>query len=664
MARVQRADEPRAPPSDGSPDRRASRIRRLNIAAATTSARASVGEWVQTALLALNLVWTTLCLGGYRADTMVITSGLTGALLAAHGLTRACSGQTAPPHVAGWALVPFLLYAAANVIWVSPVPWLGWIDWFWWAQMAAVFWVVLDGIRTRGPRQALFFTLVALAFSGVALGCYQRFVSPHWLPFGETRSPQYQGRASGSFGIPNSLAALLLLLLPAVGAIAARRHARATERVGWGWVGLVLAFGLVLTISRGAWIALALALTLWPLLAGRSRWPRRLRIAAIILTGVAATAAVVITTSPKAAQRFSQLARDGGERSRPVVWRAAWQLFRAAPVLGTGAASYNLLFEKHRPEGFLVAPQWVHNDYLNTLSDYGAVGAMLCFGAWMLIAGGCARHSRESAPREHDWLDGRLTSMGLAVGLLAFSLQLVVDFHLKIPALAMAFGTVAALVVSRLWPGRPPRPTTALRRSRDLAVVAAVCAMAFVLMPMFRAEGLRDRARRSIDRLAATTAVEPDALRRPLSAARADLSLAVATHPANGQAWADLAYAISLWAHVENGRDRQLQLGREAERAAEQALSRSTACPEFWIRRGVARDLQGDWLQAGNDFAEALALAPNHPLPWFHHADHLSRRSSERRLAEAALAFCLRLDPENAAALALRQRLAIGTRAP
>ena len=62
-----------------------------------------------------------------------------------------------------------LVYAAANVFWVSPIPWLGWIDWFGWAEMIAVFWVVLNGVRSRSPRVALFLTLIVIALTSVAL---------------------------------------------------------------------------------------------------------------------------------------------------------------------------------------------------------------------------------------------------------------------------------------------------------------------------------------------------------------------------------------------------------------------------------------------------------------------------------------------------------------
>ena len=131
----------------------------------STSVRASAWEWLMTVLLVANLAWTTLCLGGFRPETMIVTSALNGVLLAAHfgGRAFARDGDGRRLHPAGWWLLPFLAYAVANVLWVTPVPWLGWRDWLGWAQMILVFWVVLNDVRTRLTRTVLFGGLVAVA---------------------------------------------------------------------------------------------------------------------------------------------------------------------------------------------------------------------------------------------------------------------------------------------------------------------------------------------------------------------------------------------------------------------------------------------------------------------------------------------------------------------
>ena len=102
----------------------------------STSVRASAWEWFTAALIVANLAWTTLCLGGFRPETMIITSALNALLLAAHFARRAFTPADLRRrlHPAGWWLLPFLVYALANVLWVTPVPWLGWKDWLGWRR--------------------------------------------------------------------------------------------------------------------------------------------------------------------------------------------------------------------------------------------------------------------------------------------------------------------------------------------------------------------------------------------------------------------------------------------------------------------------------------------------------------------------------------------------
>lgn len=87
-----------------------------------THSRARFVEGLLVALLGGNLIWTTICLGGYRPETMLITSLLTAAALVVHGLGAAWTGGRGS-HWVGWAFLPFLGYAAWNVLTVTPVCW-------------------------------------------------------------------------------------------------------------------------------------------------------------------------------------------------------------------------------------------------------------------------------------------------------------------------------------------------------------------------------------------------------------------------------------------------------------------------------------------------------------------------------------------------------------
>jgi len=245
---------------------------------------------------------------------------------------------------------------------------------------------------------------------------------------------------------------------------------------------------------------------------------------------------------------------------------------------------------------------------------------------------------------------------GVALGLAAFGLQLFVDFHFKIPALAMALATLAGLLVRRCW-SPPARSVSArpalLRVPLIVAGLVVVAGLILLVGPHYRAEALRYSARQAIDKLVDREFAD---YRDTLVTARAAMTRAVAIDPANAQAWADLAYATSLWGHLEPRRTHEL--GLEAELQAIRALTLSKVVPEFWLRHAVALDMQKRWLEAGDSCIQAMNLAPSHALVWYYYSYHLSINPAGLPQARAALAICLRLDPDNGPAQLLRQQLA------
>lgn len=614
-------------------------------------------EWVLVALLGGNLIWTTLCLGGYRPETMLVTSMLTAATLAVHLLGCAQRRRSLFGHWAAWLFVPFLAYAVINIHWVTPVRWLGWHDWYFWANAFVVFWVVLDGVRNRAPQMTLMGCVGVLVVTATIMACYQRFVRPEWLMLGREQADQFLTRSSGPFGIPNSLAAFYLLVLPVLIGLTVRRRATIVQRILFGYVTVCALLGLCLTVSRGGWLALLIAFTAWPLITGTWPWWRRLLAAVGAAAVLLALGLGLYATTPEVRARFNSSFVESGEWTRPIMWRGAWALFKSSPWVGSGAGSYNVLFEKHRPENYQMEPRWAHNDYLNTLSDYGVVGFILTFGvgAGLTLAGVIrGQQRRKENKRSAHWRDETWFRGALGIGLLAFMLQLFVDFHFKIPALGMLFALAAALLVGRIWPEK--ESTASHARWSGLIAAAAVAVLAVVYVyPHYRAEALRYGTRQAMDKL---WQYEPtDAkYRDTLTQARADLAHACEIDPSNAQAWADRALAEALWSHVVPAEAKAL--GANGEAYADRALALSRVNVEFWIRRAVSRDMQGKWGEAGEDLIQAMKLAPTNAQVWFYQGHHLSLQPATKALARAAFDYCLQLDPGNLTAQRLRQKLA------
>lgn len=650
----------------------------------------SAGEWALAALLAGNLAWTSLHLGGVRAETMAASWMLTGAALALHLLLTAVSGEC-PPRWSGVGvlLAAFLVCAAANVRFVTPVRWLGVRDWLAWAQMIAVFWVAWRGLRRAGPRGLPLGVAAGLGLAAAVLCVYQKFIDPGWLMMGRGQAAQYVGRAGGFFGNPNNMAAFFGLLIPPVLALAWRRGAGRWERPAWGGAAAALLLGWVLTFSRGGWLALAAALAAWPLLERGLRRGGRLWRCGAVLAAFAAAGGGLHLVSPAARARVDKFVAEHGERSRPILWRASLRLAAGAPVFGAGAGSFNVLFERERPEGFRDEPQWAHNDFLNTLGDHGAAGFLLFFGAagavtWRLLrarrgeaGGGGGRpffHAGCEAWREA-WQAPEITR-AIGVGLLALGLACLVDFHLKIPAVAM----LAAVLAAEGWrrvEGAAPAPAAgaagaaegapaaggepesarvnrARRAGCALAAVVIVWAVAGAVRPLYHEEAARREGRALLDSLA-RPGVSEEEQRAVLERAEGLLFGLSPGLPGNPQACADIAYASALWSRLEP--DRARVHGGAAELAARAALAGSDAVHEFWIRLGVALDVQGRRAEAGGAFARALELAPASALAWYHQAYHMALDPSENSRAAAAVETCLRLDPGHESAKVLLAHL-------
>ncbi|GAB1490172.1 hypothetical protein MASR2M8_26310 [Opitutaceae bacterium] len=590
-------------------------------------------DWAVAAALAACIAWTTLCLGGYRPETMVVPALVILSLVVALLLARATGARREPFDPAGLWWAPFLTYAAINVGVVSPVPWLGWADWANWMLFGAVTWIAHNVLGAAGPRRLVHAIVATAAVISVGFAIYQRWFDADWLMLGRTQFVYLLGRSSGAFGAPNSQAALMVLLLPVALGLALDRARSRGWRAASAALAAIYLLGLVLTISRGAWFALAAALSLWPLLLSGQSWRFRAGIAAVVLGLSLACGAALVTFVPSVKARFVALVEQRGESTRPIMWKGAWALFREEPLVGTGAGSYNILFERHRPAGFRDEPQWAHNDYLNTLSDYGLVGAGLLAAGFLWAAARAVRSGRLR--------DRRV--LAIVIGVVAFGLALVIDFHLKIPALAMIFAL--ALAECLRSPGTAvhlPTVSTGRRLAAVGGALAVGLATFLIVAPHYRAEAARYGPRREIDWLAGTDPDSPES-RRVVDRGLAAFDRALAGNVANAQAWSDRSYAMALRAHHEP--EATLALGLQAEEAARRALALSSVVPEFWWRLGIALDMQGRWADAGPAFAQALVLAPRSQLAWYHQAYHFSLKPATHALARAAAATCLQLEP-------------------
>jgi tetratricopeptide (TPR) repeat protein len=184
-----------------------------------------------------------------------------------------------------------------------------------------------------------------------------------------------------------------------------------------------------------------------------------------ILTALGAGAGSQFESVQKRFDKAFQNEKAGDER--PLYWAAAWQLFERDIPWGVGPGHFDVEFPSVRAWQVQSRPQYAHNDYLNTLCEWGVTGMGLIAAACGLLSWGVFQVWLSLRRPSHDagsrFSDRTAFILGAAVGLLAVMLQCIVEFDMQIAALAVTAVTLMALLAAqarfateRYWrnPGR------------------------------------------------------------------------------------------------------------------------------------------------------------------------------------------------------------------
>jgi tetratricopeptide (TPR) repeat protein len=266
----------------------------------------------------------------------------------------------------------------------------------------------------------------------------------------------------------------------------------ATIKVLLAYSAVTMLAGIVASLSRGGILATMVALVVFCgiLLAQRDFWKSAL----VILCILVALAAVALGESDSVQKRFDEAFKnDKVEDGRQYYWAAAWQLSQRDLVWGVGPGHFDVEFPSVRPWPVQSRPQYAHNDYLNTLCEWGFIGIGIIAAVCALLARGVFEVWR-TLRRPTNELGSRLSDrtafvVGASVGLVALMLHCIVEFDMQIVALAMTAVTLMALLAAqarfateRYW-GNPGR------LGKILLTAVAAAAIAYL-----SAQGLRKGA--------------------------------------------------------------------------------------------------------------------------------------------------------------------------
>ncbi len=398
------------------------------------------------------LAWSALAYGGMNPVAFLViqcATVLALALWAVRFWVQRPFRLLWPPTC--WGVVAFLIYALVRCRSVE-VEYAARQELIQVILYGTLFLVVLNNLNRKHSATFVSVALIGVGFVTAMLALFQ-FASHYPMIWGFKRLHQYLGRGSGTFVNPDHLAGFLGMIVPLALAYTVMSRFSATVKVLLAYSAVTMLAGILVTLSRGGILATVIALVVFcgVLLAQRDFWKSAL----VILCVLTALAGLALTQFDSVQKRFDESIKGNTvEDDRRLYWAAAWELTERSPVLGIGPGHFDVEFPSLRPWSVQGRPQFVHNEYLNTLCEYGLVGIAIVAGALTLLFWGAFQTWKTLRRGDHDlgsrFSDRSAFVVGATVGLGALMLHCIVEFNMHIVGVAVTAVALMALLAAQI----------------------------------------------------------------------------------------------------------------------------------------------------------------------------------------------------------------------
>jgi hypothetical protein len=511
------------------------------------------------------------------------------------------------------AVVAFTLYAIVRWL-TSPTEYYSRLEILNVTAYTAIFFTCRYGLARRTFGLTLLGLLIALGLFETGFGFY---LSNHldWCPFGpnETSHQYYAPRWVGTYTCPNHYGAILYMGMGAALAFASFSKLPWPVRIVLFYLAVVMLVGVVFSASRGSMLgacASIAALSIFGVRYGMVRWWLPLGGGVLLLGAfilVLSQSKLVQSRLDEARQTFATGTLD--RYVRITLARDALRISHDYPFFGTGPATFVFIHPRYQDDKFSRRAVLTHDDYLNCLDDYGAVG----LGIALFFVGAVTVKFFRRPRADSRWQDRVLLTAGFTA-FAALLLHSFVDFNLHVPANAMMLFALTGMGLRR-FASEPELPRMGLSLPRvPLACVLAVFAVAYgfelgrtaisdVIYEHAEAQSLDAMPSESVGAARAALQFDPDNVRALIFIG--DIRRIQAAH---FTADPDIA--------------KRLTLGQQAADAYQEAVRQNPLDDTIEASLGLTFDIMYRYPEAYFCYAQALKQQPYDGQFWFHLGNH------------------------------------------
>ncbi len=415
-------------------------------------------KWCERVILGLVLAilgFTPLAFGGVPQagwNFFVGVQWLTVGILAVWLLRFAINSKHRllwPP--VSWTVLAFMGYAVVRYV-TADVEFLARQEVIKVLVYGVLYFAVVNNLHHKSTTEVLGVALVFIAMV-ISLYAIYQFISASDFVWQLDKPDGYRKRGSGTFISPNHLAGYLVMILPLSIALTLTGRFEALMKILLTYASVMIFAGVCVTVSRAGWLAMGvsmIALFVW-LLRERDYWKRALSVLGVL---------VVVFGGFYWKADVGPERRDRIERARQLedvrfqIWKPAFAMWKDHWLTGVGPAHFDTRFRAYRPATpeLQARPERVHNDYLNTLVDWGLLGALIVVACWGIFFYQSV-HVWKFVRRSHNDLGGKRSNKaafvaGGSMGLLGMLVHAFFDFNMHIPASAIVMVTLLGIIAS------------------------------------------------------------------------------------------------------------------------------------------------------------------------------------------------------------------------
>ena len=553
-------------------------------------------ERIILALVLGALAFGPLAFGGVRPSEFVVLQWLVvGALVV--WLVRLWVAPRfrflLPP--SAWAIFPFVAYAAWRYR-TADIEYVARQEFIQVALAAVLFLVLVNNLYSQDAVRVITICLVTLGTLIAMYGIYQWLTGSQsvWLLV----RPAYEGRGSGTYVCPNHLAGFLEMICPLAITFTVLRGFGPVPRILFGYASFVMLVGIALTASRGGWLSTAVGMAVLAVVLIQKKTHFWAALVVLMLVGGTGVWLYSRVLAPRVASPTHRSTDDIRFR----LWDSAKQMWKEHPWIGVGPDHFDYRYRGFRPAHWAsqMRPGRAHNDYWNTLADWGVIGLVLVLLP-VAVAGVGIIFSWRYLQRSGETTGSRISVvLGSAIGIVSLLVHSFLDFNMHIPANAFLAVTLLALITAH-WRFASQRFWLTARWPVRVGATLLLAGTGFYL------------GAQALQHTAETLALKRADAAQPASQEKiAALQKAFQIDPKNADTASEIGEQLRLrsWA----GQDVYRTLALEALEWFQRAGDLNRWDPQARIRAGMCLDWLGRHAEAETFFTKALQLDPNNRL--------------------------------------------------